>query len=220
MSRRKLQTAARASLAGVLLSVAWTVPALADTTPLGDTKIHETVESRTTCENPLIVNPFRPFGDSRDYVLAPGGTFARTSPAGWQLSGGAEVVRSDASHGTSLALPRGGSAITPAMCIDLNYPIFRFVSRVLRYPDDAELRIEAVYPNAPNPAFEELKKFDGKQGRKVGGGWRLSDDIDLKPDLGGKAAGPRLVALRFTAIEARAGDRWEIDDIYVDPLRR
>jgi hypothetical protein len=44
----------------------------------------------------------------------------------------------------------------------------------------------------------------------------LTSDMDMEPTLGGKTAGFRHVAFRFTAL---AGN-WPIDDLYVDPSRR
>ena len=39
-----------------------------------------TSASRATCEAPLIEQPFLSFKDSREYVLAPGGSFENGSP--------------------------------------------------------------------------------------------------------------------------------------------
>ncbi len=101
------------------------------------------------------------------------------------------------------------------MCVDLNYPLFRFTSQAVTTPDKAEIQVEVVYPNAAKPAFEELKKFDGKQGAFKYSKWNVSDEIDLKPDLGGSQWGGRLAALRITALSGT----WRIDDVYVDPRR-
>ena len=91
-------------------------------TPLGSTQIIETADSRTACTDPVIVNPFTQFGDNLDYVLAPDGNF-NDSVAGWQLAGGAKIVATD--KGRSLQLPKGATAISPSMCLDLNFPTFR-----------------------------------------------------------------------------------------------
>ena len=83
-------------------------------------------------------------------------------------------------------------------------------------PDSAGFKIEIVYPDSPKPVWEELTKFDGKQFVYAGSGWLLTSDLDMKPDLGGKTAGFRRVAFRFTALSGT----WRIDDLYVDPSRR
>ena len=212
---------------GVLVLSIGVGPAAANSTPLGSTQIVSTEQSWQTCQDPLIESPYAPFGDSRDYVLAPGGSFEQPGTPGWQLSAGASVAPGDdtftaadkiiTSHadGSMLQLSSGATAISPAMCVDLNYPLFRFTSRAITTPDDAEIQVEVVYPNASNPAFEELKKFDGRQGDFKASKWYVSDEIDLKPDLGGSQSGGRLAALRFTALKGT----WRIDDVYVDPRR-
>ena len=202
-------------------------PATANSVPLGSTPILTTAQSWQTCQAPLIERPYSPFGDKRDYVLAPGGSFEQPGTPGWQRSAGATIVLGDdaftdndkmfTSHsdGSMLQLNKGASVISPAMCVDLNYPLFRFTSQAVTTPDKAEIGVEVVYPNVSKPAFEEIKKFDGKQGAFKYSKWAVSDEIDLKPDLGGSQAGGRLVALRFTALSGT----WRIDDVYVDPRR-
>ena len=98
--------------------------------------------------------------------------------------------------------------------------MFRFYSKAMGAAADAKINIEVVYPDVARPVFEEVKAFDGKQGTSAGSGWRLSDDVDLKPDLGGKSNATRRVALRFTSIGSRSGGDLRVDDIYIDPHRR
>jgi hypothetical protein len=202
------------------------------TTPLGSTPIIETADSRTTCENPLIEHPFTRFGDYLDYVLAPGGKFDG-SIYGWQLAGGAKVIATDKSR--SLQLPKGASAISPAMCLDLNTPTFRMYHKVVKprtgllggllglvlgNPSAADVRVEVVYPGVASPAWTVMTEFDGEEGVKAGNGWRLFDPIDLRPELGGAEPGARMAALRFKVIDAASGESVLLDDVYVDPKRR
>ena len=201
--------------------------AAAGSTPLGSTPIVTTPQSWQTCNAPLLERPYAPFGDTRDYVLAPGGSFEEPGAPGWQFSRGASTVPGDdaftekgklnTSHADArtLELTRGASVISPAMCVDLNYPLFRFTSRAMTTPDSSEILVEVVYPNTLRPAFEELTQFDGKQGAFKSSKWSVSGEIDLKPDLGGSLWAGRLAALRFTALTGT----WRIDDVYVDPRR-
>ncbi len=194
--------------------------------------IVETAESRATCDYPLIENPFTQFGDYLDYVLGPDGKFS-DGGAGWQLAGGAKVIQSD--KGQSLQLPKGASAISPSMCLDLNFPHFRMYHKVVKPKygllgnviglvlgdaDDAEIKVDVVYHEIAHPVWTEMKKFDGKQGVSAGSGWRLSDKIDLKPELGGSEPGARQAALRFTVVDADRNESFLLDDVYVDPMRR
>ena len=209
-------------VAGGLMSFAFATTAQADTTPLGSTQLFATEESGRTCSSPLIENPFVRFGDRRNYVMAPGGSF-ESGTAGWQLTGAAQrVTEADpvdlgARDGVGmLSMGPRASAISPTMCVDLDYPTFRVLTKAVGRTDSAEFKIEIAYPDARKPAWEELSKFDGKQFTNAGSGWRLTDDMDMKPALGGKTAGFRRVAFRFTALTGN----WRVDDLYVDPRRR
>ena len=210
-------------MAGCLTSLALATTAQADTIPLGSTQLFTTAESSQTCSTPLIGKPFTRFGDSRNYVMAPGGSFERSALAGWQLSAAAKRVTEfdpvdlGANDGAGmLALPAKATAISPTMCVDLDYPTFRVLTKAVDSVDSSEFKIEIVYPDGPKPQWEELTKFDGKQFTNAGSGWRLTNDMDMKPDLGGKTAGFRRVAFRFTALTGS----WRVDDLYVDPTRR
>ena len=193
-------------------------PAFAGTTPLGTTQIMETTDSRKACHNPFIENPFTRFGDNLDYVLAPDGNFDGTV-TGWQVAGGAQIVETD--KGRSLQLPKGSSAISPSMCLDLNFPTFRMYDKVVKpktgllggvlglvlgTPKSARLKVEVVYHEISRPVWTEMGHIDGDKGPAAGNGWRLSESIDLKPELGGPQPGARQAALRFTVVEAAKGE--------------
>jgi hypothetical protein len=195
-------------------------PALADTTPLGATQIQFTDASYSTCVNPSFVRPYTNLGDSRTYVVAPAGTF-NAGATGWQLQGGARLA-SDATRGTSLVLPAGASAVSPAACIDLDYPHLRLAHKATGWnPSGVELKTEVVYPQVRNPQWVEVKQFDPFQGDAVGSGWRVSPDVDLKPDLGGSSWGARPVAVRFTAVKkAATSAEVRVDDVFIDPYAR
>lgn len=208
---------------GCVMSLSFATAAQADTVPLGSMLLRSSEDSNRTCTSPLIENPFTRFGDRRNYVMAPGGSFERTELSGWQLSSFAKRVADvdpvdlGANDGAGmLSLPARASAISPTMCVDLDYPTFRVLTKAVRASDSAEFKIEVVYPDSPKPFWEELAKFDGKQFTNAGSGWRLTNDMDMKPDLGGKLAGFRRVAFRFTALSGN----WRVDDLYVDPTRR
>lgn len=163
------------------------------------------------CPDPVIEQPFAAFGDLRDYVLAPGGHFSDPDDSGWNLRGGARVDDGE------LLLREDGSATSAEMCVDEAYPIARFRYNVpARRADDAALRVEVRYPDAPDDDWQKVAKIEGDEGQYIGSGWTLSPDVDMRPHLGGNAPGWRHVQIRLRSQDRR----WRIDDVYVDPKRR
>jgi hypothetical protein len=210
-------------MAGCLMSLTFATAAQAGWSSLGSTQPLSSAASTQTCTAPLIQNPFLRFGDQRDYVMAPDGSFEDAVLSGWQLSGSARrVTEADpvdlgADDGAGmLSLAARATAISPTMCVDLNYPTFRVLTKAVGRTDSSEFKIEVIYPDSAKPTWEELSKFDGKQFTNAGSGWRLTNDMDMNPSIGGKAAGFRRVAFRFTALTGT----WRVDDLYVDPRRR
>jgi hypothetical protein len=209
--------------AGCIVSLAFATAAQAGTSSLGSTQLFTSAASNQTCSAPVITNPFARFGDGRDYVMAPDGSFEDPELSGWQLSAAARRVTDadpvdlGANDGAGmLSLAARATAISPTMCVDLHYPTFRVLTKAIGRTDSSEFKIEVIYPDSAKPVWEELSKFDGKQFTNAGSGWRLTNDMDMKPVLGGKTAGFRRVAFRFTALTGT----WRVDDLYVDPTRR
>ena len=186
-------------------------------TSVSKPKIYDSPESARTCADPAIDHPFAPFGDSRDYVLAADGGFEDATLPGWQLKGGARAADgnephyvNDADDRRSLHLPVGASAISPSMCVDLHYPSFRLFARSLGL-SPGKLKVEVVYPDVHNADWKTVAQIGSRSD------WFLSGDMALTPEIGGSAAGPRRVALRFSAT-GLAGS-WKVDDVFIDPRR-
>lgn len=215
-----VRTRAHALTVGLIASLALAGTAEANTTPLGSTSVNYTPASASTCDRPTFTQALRSYGDLRSYALAPSGSF--TGPvAGWQLGTGAKLA-ADTARGTSLVLAPGASAISPGMCVDLDYPHLRFFNKfVAKDPAGGKIRVEVVYPQLANPHWTDVIEFDGKASAPAGAGnWRLSQDVDLKPDFAGSMPGARYVALRFTALKTGYAGEWRVDDIWIDPKAR
>jgi hypothetical protein len=211
----------RLLLSSIAAAIAVAAPAQAGTAPLGNATIAYTDASRSTCEDPAWTHPYTDIGDFGTYVLAPHGSFTDGVAPGWQLRGGASFV-DDPARGTSLNLPAGASVISPGMCVDLNYPHARLAHKVVGAgASNLELRVEVVYPQLASPGWTAVRQFGGSQGDAVASGWRISPEVDLKPQLGGDAWGARYVALRITAIrKSSTSASFLVDDVYVDPRMR
>lgn len=189
---------------------ALTSPIQADGTVLAETvRPGESPAGEQTCEAPDLFNPLVAFKDARDYFIAPAGDFENPSLPGWKLTGGAAATAG------SLSLPPGSTATTPEMCVDLNYPTFRFFATQLEADTDSDLAIDVVYPALAKDNVREAKKFR----LRAKDGWKLSDDIRLEPQRLGKRSGWRRIAIRFRVETGKKASAYRVDDILIDPRR-
>ena len=140
---------------------------------------------------------------------------------GWQLEGGASLVAGGSTHAVlgstnlSLALPPGSSATSPEMCVDLNYPTFRFFATQLEQDTDAQLAVDVIYPALAEKNVRQAERFR----LKSRDGWALSHDIKLEPQRLGKRSGWRKVAIRFRVEPGKRPASYRIDDVLIDPRR-
>jgi hypothetical protein len=92
------------------------------------------------------------FEDHDLYFLAPGGDFEQGAD-GWQFEGGAGIgAGSNAfsplgSGHSSLQLPAGSTATSPAFCVDERYPHFRISVGQLG-EKKVQVRVSVVYPDS------------------------------------------------------------------------
>lgn len=108
----------------------------------------QTGRAALSCPGQTSVQPFVPWQDYANYVMLPNGSFESTG--GWALSGGASRVAgnepfyvNDAHDSHSLALPPGGSAVSPSMCFTLLHPDLRFFARNSGSPT-AALQVDVI----------------------------------------------------------------------------
>ncbi|MEX2107596.1 MAG: hypothetical protein WD827_01765 [Solirubrobacterales bacterium] len=162
---------------------------------------------------------FKPWGDQRNYVLAPDGGF-EAGGSGWTLSQGAQAVDgnesyylNDATDSSSLALPAGSSAGSPPICMSLDTPVFRLLARNTGDPT-SRLRVDAVY--------KLLGLVRTKVGATItaGSSWAPSQPISTVLGLSTIVGTliPSAIQIRFTPLDAK-GD-WQVDDLYIDPWAR
>ena len=236
LSNRVRRRVAGTALLGALAITAgaWPTTALAKNgdvvaTTASGLNVFETRETRDTCTSPELVQAFSAFGDTRDYVLAPGGSFEDKDLDGWQVnkakttgdgsplqlpvadSRGHRDDDDDDNNKHSLTISAGGSATSPAMCVDLHYPTLRLMTKLRR--GTGAIRVEVLYPDSDNPVFHPVGSLTADRSSR----WEASADVSVFPERGGAAPGMRRVALRFTSV-AGSGE-WRIDDLYVDPRR-
>jgi hypothetical protein len=203
---RRLALAA-GSIAGTLALAA---PAMAGTTLSAAMFAGQTPVSE--CTPPAMSLPFAGFGDLRSYVLAPNGNFSDRSGGGWRFTGGAQVVsatRPVVGAGGVLAVPAGATALSPLMCVDLDYPTARAWTG-----GTGALNIDVIYPDTS----KDLKpKSVGSISGLADGSWKLSSDFDVRPQIGGKYAGWRRASFQLTNTGKSSV---LVDDFFVDPRMR
>ena len=161
------------------------------------------------------------FDDDDFYAPAPGGDFDGGA-AGWQLENGASVPRADGglnvlgmSHG-ALSPPGRCCRVSPTFCVDERYPHFRFSYAQESLEDDADVRVEVVYPGLAKNNVRKAKDVKAKHGR----GWELSDKIKLNPTHGLKHGGWRLLAIRISVKDDKPDTLVRVDDVLIDPKAR
>ena len=172
------------------------------------------VSSATDCDSASSSRVFLPWYDVANYFLAPGGDF-ESGASGWALSGGAGVVDGNepwnvtGGGGSSLRLPAGSSATSPAVCVGIEHPTIRFFEKSSGASLGSSLRVDVVFEDAWG------KLHDLTIGRETRGGWEVTPAYavvaNLLPLLPGEHTA---VAFRFTP---EGTGSWQIDDLHVDP---
>ena len=172
-----------------------------------------TPASRAECTAPGLFQPFSSWKDSRNYVLAPGGDFTDPAGGGWQLErrrrGSSTTRNPDGTVDGVLDLPSGAVAVSPTMCVDLDYPTAR--AWVRGVAGDGDVDVSVVYDAGKSAQVPK------KVGRMHGQEARVGPvrDVKIQPQLAGKQSGWRLVAFVLSA-GGKDGE-FRVDDFYVDP---
>jgi hypothetical protein len=176
------------------------------------------VESAPNCTPKPTTQPFKPWGDTAQYNLAPGGSF-EGGTASWSLTGGASIVKGNepwkvagAGHSRSLRLPPGATATSPVVCVGLEHPTLRF------FVNDNRALLSTMTVEVITETSLGLKAAVPIGVLLPGGKWRPSPKIlmvaNLLPLLPGEHT-----PVQFRVRSVGLGT-WSIDDFYVDPRCR
>jgi hypothetical protein len=174
--------------------------------------------SAKDCGDEALSQPFSGFGDNHQYKVVPGGSF-EGALTDWTLTGGAKVVSGNepwkvggSSHGKSLVLPVGSNAITAPTCVGLAEPTLRFFAKRNSGLLGISTLAVSVYVKTslglvvPVPVGVVLGN----------GNWAATPQMLIVANLLPLLPGDRTpVAFQFTPLLGS----WQIDDVYVDPLR-
>jgi hypothetical protein len=172
------------------------------------------VSSASNCDEGASSQVFLPWTDVANYFLAPGGDF-EAGASGWTLTGGASVVGGNepwnvtGGGGSSLRLPAGGSATSPAICVGIEHPTIRFFEKSVGASLGSNLRVDVLFEDAAGNVR------DLTIGRETRGGWEVTPVYVVVANLLAVLPGEHTaVAFRFTP---EGTGSWQIDDVHVDP---
>jgi hypothetical protein len=177
-------------------------------------------DSATGCGAKTLTRPFLRWLDPLQYELVSNGGF-EAGAANWQLRGGAMVVSGNepffvrsAGDSRSLLLPAGSSATSRLICVELLSPTLRFFAKNRGIVGLSSLKVEALVEDGsgrivavPVGLATGLSSWQPTLPYLV----LLNAVAPLSRD------GQIAVAFRFTPIGL--GTKWQIDDVYVDPLK-
>ena len=201
MQTKTFLPSARAATAGVLgaLAALLAVPAIA---------------AAATCPSATLSKPFASFGDQASYRLLAGGSFESGAP-GWALTNASitgENERYAVAGGThSLAIAANGTAVSPAFCVNSEYPSFRLFARrtggtwgvlnvIVRWTQSG------VTHETTSAALQS------------GTSWTVSPVLQLGSML--PVSQSSAVTVRLVLKPEPYGGPWAVDDVYVDPYSR
>ena len=158
----------------------------------------QAAQTTSTCPTRAFSPVFSAWADKALYTLAPGGDF-ESGAAGWTLTGSAAVAAGSsgfAKGASSLSLPAGASALSPSLCVEKNYPSWRFAAQ----SNGGKLAVEVLYPNKTKQSLPVTPSA----------AWALSPVLRFST---GQFLGATQIQVRFTA----SGQRVRVDDVYIDP---
>lgn len=167
-----------------------------------------------TCEGQTFSQPFVAWNDYNYYTLVQGGAFNSASE-GWELKGGAQVIKTTRPNETTggvLNLPSGSTAVSPPVCVTLQYPTARVWVRNVKGAEGVAVGVAyAGTPTATSP--KNVGQVHGQQNN-----WTLSDPFNLQPQTAGPNEETRQVRLVFVA-GGQTSD-FQLYGLYVDPRMR
>jgi hypothetical protein len=186
------------------------------------TRALATTQSSTTtsaeaavCPGQTFSQPFAAEGDTNYYTLVPGGEFNSPSE-GWLLYNGARILgatRPSGAAGGVLDLPSGALAISPPVCVTLQYPTARVWVRDVKGSEGVAVAVAYLGTKFGLTSPQNVGHVHGQQS-----GWTLSSPIDVQPQIVSATEGPR--EARFVFLATGHSEESQLSGLYVDPRMR
>jgi hypothetical protein len=172
------------------------------------------------CPTTATTQPFKKWGDTAAYSLVTNGHF-EAGTTGWSLTGSSVATGNESfkvrssTDARSLAIQPTGLATSPAFCVGVEHPTFRFFARKtsgswatmlvkLRWTDSAGHTNDTTVGSLDGGAYAS---------------WMPSQTLQLAQTLPLWQAGSSL-SVRIMFDPENYGGAWAIDDVYIDPYRK
>lgn len=172
------------------------------------------------CPTTPTTKAFQRFGDTADYSLVSNGHF-ESGTSGWSLTKSSVVTGNESykvrssSDSKSLAIQPTGVAVSPAFCVGVEHPSFRFFGRrtsgtwgvlnvKLRWTGSDGRTNETVVGSLSGDPYKS---------------WQPTPSLPLATTLPLSQSG-QTASVRLVFDPEDYGGAWTIDDVYVDPYRR
>jgi hypothetical protein len=175
------------------------------------------VADGANCSDYTYSQVFLPWADPAYYTAVPGGDFEKADKQ-WQLIGASRVTDDNESFGvagandhSSLSIPNGATAISPAMCVGLGEPTVRMFFKQNAGVPLARLRVDVLFDDVTGTTQAQSIGWVG-----VISDWSPSQQMTILANLLPLLDVGTPVAFRFTAL----GGSFQIDDLYVDPWNK
>lgn len=176
--------------------------------------------SAASCPAQQTTTPFAQWGDSGSYFSVPGGSFESPLGAtGWiveragRVPGNEPFLVGAGTDSSSLLIGGGGTALSPAFCIDSSMPDLRFFARSLSANGKLAVRLvlqtRAGLTVAPFSHVATLAPGSMPS-------WAPTGQLALADGMTAPAGHTSTARLAFS-VEGHGG--WQLDDIYIDPYR-
>ncbi len=164
------------------------------------------------CSGQTFSQAFAAFGDTNEYTLVQGGNFNSASE-GWELAKGARIINSTRPNGSSggvLDLPSGAVAVSPPVCVTLEYPTARVFVRDVKGAEGVAVGLAYAGTNRTVASPQNVGQVHGQQTE-----WTLSNPINVQPQIAGSQEGTREARFVFTA--GGNTSEFQLYGLYVDP---
>lgn len=157
---------------------------------------------------------YRYRGPKRVHARARG--LFNSASEGWELHNGARIIntaRPTGSIGGVLDLPSGAVAVSPPVCLTLEYPTARIWVRNVKGAEGVAVGLACEGTSHTVASPQNVGQVHGQQTQ-----WTLSNPINVQPQIAGPQEGTRAARFVFTA--AGNTSEFQLYGLYVDPRMR